>query len=87
MGLTQRAYSIGHSASVHEIKKPFYFEIGSSIISWPWFIQRKKNTYRCDICYATFSFKNNLTKHQVSIHEGKKPIIFYLMNITFDLKI
>ena len=44
MELTKRAYSIGHSASVHEIKKPFHFEIGSSIISW--FIQWKTDTYK-----------------------------------------
>ena len=36
VGVTQRAYSIGHSASVHDIKKSFHLEIGSSIVSWPW---------------------------------------------------
>ena len=36
-------------------------------------VPKKERSFKCNVCFANFTKKNNLTRHMTSVHAGKKP--------------
>ena len=46
----------------------------------------EKQSFQCEICQASFKYKQGLKRHKLSVHDGKKPFNCGICDATLALK-